>query len=140
MPGHHGRICRNQGKRMKEKIERFAKGEFDYRKPKLMLPAEPVRWKMEPDTEFSGCLKFGSENDVRIRGYAVCSDGNLKLKNPKFYGKDIRIDFIYSSSHLKAGDVKKGKWILITNAGEFFQPFEVEIVGQGRAEGEGFYG
>ena len=33
---------------MKEKMERFARGEFDENLPKIELPKEPLSWEMEP--------------------------------------------------------------------------------------------
>ena len=112
---------------MREKIERFARGEFDEQLPKLELPKEPFCWEMEPEAQFSGSLRFRSENGSRIRGYVICSDGNMKISHPQFYGKTVKLDFIYSSKNTVDGDKKRGKIILITNAGEFLVPFEVTI-------------
>ena len=64
---------------MKEKMERFARGEFDDCLPKVELPEKPLSWEMEPETSFSGYLRFRSENGLRIRGYVLCSDGNMKI-------------------------------------------------------------
>lgn len=124
---------------MKEKMERFARGEFDEHLPKIDLPKEPVSWVMEPETSFSGCFKFRSENGLRIRGYVLCSDGNLKIHTPQFFGKNVKIEFTYSSRHTVDGDKKRGKLILITNAGEFLVPFEVQIRKNVPEEGEGFH-
>lgn len=121
---------------MKEKMERFAKGEFDDVLPKVELPKKPVSWKMEPESTFYGCLKLRSENDVRIRGYVICSDGNLKIDTPQFFGRSIRIEFVYTSRNMAEGDKKRGKLILVTNAGEFMVPFEVQIEKNVTEEGE----
>lgn len=124
---------------MKEKMERFAKGEFDECLPKVELPKEPLFWEMEPESRFTGYLKIRSENGVRIRGYVLCSDGNFKISTPQFYGKSIKIEFTYSSRHALDGDVKRGKLILITNGGEFLVPFEVKIRKNQAEEGENFH-
>lgn len=112
---------------MKEKIERFAKGEFDEVLPKVEIPKEPLRWEMEPEKVFNGTLRFSSENGVRIRGYVLSSDGSMKIATPQFYGKNVKIEFSYSSKNTVDGDKRRGKFILITNAGEFLVPFEVQI-------------
>ena len=124
---------------MKEKMERFARGEFDECLPKIELPKEPVSWVMEPDASFLGCLRFRSENGIRIRGYVLCSDGNLKIHTPQFFGKNVKIEFTYNSRHTTDGDKKRGKLILITNAGEFLVPFEVQIRKNVSEEGEIFH-
>lgn len=124
---------------MKEKIERFARGEFDEYLPKVELPKEPLFWEMEPEKQFVGYLKFRSENGLRVRGYVLCSDGNLKINTPQFFGKNVKIEFTYSSKNAADGDKKRGKLILITNAGEFFVPFEVQIRKTMAEEGEGFH-
>lgn len=121
---------------MKEKMERFARGEFEERLPKLELPKTPVFWEMEPESRFTGYLCFASENDVRIRGYVLCSDGNLKISNPRFYAKKVKLEFTYHSKNMALGDKKHGKLILITNAGEFLVPFEVKIQKTVIEEGE----
>lgn len=121
---------------MKEKMERFARGEFDEVLPKLELPEEWITWKMQPESSFTGYLMFGSKNGVRIRGYALCSDGNMKINAPQFFGKNIKLEFTYSSRNSADGDKKRGKLILITNAGEFMIPFEVQICENVTEEGE----
>lgn len=112
---------------MKEKMERFARGEFDEVLPKVEIPKEPLRWEMEPEKVFSGTLRFRSENGVRIRGYVLSSDGSMKIAVPQFFGKNVKIEFTYSSKNTVDGDKRRGKLILITNAGEFLVPFEVQI-------------
>lgn len=124
---------------MKEKMERFARGEFDEELPKIELPKEPLFWEMEPESRFTGYLKIRSENGLRIRGYVLCSDGNLKISTPQFYGKAVKIEFTYSSKNVCHGDKKRGKLILITNAGEFLVPFEVQIRKKQAEEGEDFH-
>lgn len=124
---------------MKEKIERFARGEFDDCLPKVELPKEPLSWEMEPEGKFTGYLRFRSENGLRIRGYVLCSDGNMKISTPQFFGKNVKIEFTYSSKNSVDGDKKRGKLILITNAGEFLVPFEVQIRKNEVKEGEGFH-
>lgn len=124
---------------MKEKMERFARGEFDEHLPKVELPKEPISWKMEPESSFTGYLRFRSENGLRIRGYVLCSDGNLKINTPQFFGKNVKIEFTYNSKNSADGDKKRGKLILITNAGEFLVPFEVQIRKNVPEEGEGFH-
>ena len=121
---------------MKEKMERFARGEFDDCLPKVELPKKPLSWEMEPETSFSGYLRFRSENGLRIRGYVLCSDGNMKISTQQFYGKNVKIEFTYSSKNAVDGDKKRGKLILITNAGEFLVPFEVQIRKNVAEEGE----
>ena len=124
---------------MKEKMERFARGEFYDCLPKVELPEKPLSWEMEPETDFIGYLRFRSENGLRIRGYVLCSDGNMKIGTQQFYGKNIKIEFTYSSKNAVDGDKKRGKLILITNAGEFLVPFEVLIRKNAAEEGEALH-
>ena len=124
---------------MKEKMERFARGEFDDCLPKVELPEKPLSWEMEPETDFIGYLRFRSENGLRIRGYVLCSDGNMKIGTQQFYGKNIKIEFTYSSKNAVDGDKKRGKLILITNAGEFLVPFEVLLRKNAAEEGEALH-
>lgn len=124
---------------MKEKMERFARGEFDERLPKIELPEEPLCWEMEPEKVFTGYLVFRSENGIRIRGYVLSSDGNMKITTPQFYAKNVKIEFTYSSKNAVHGDKKRGKLILITNAGEFLVPFEVQIRKDLEEEGADFH-
>lgn len=125
---------------MKEKIERFARGEFDEQLPRVELPKEPLFWEMEPESTFTGYLRFRSENGLRVRGYVLCSDANMKIVSPQFFGKTVKIEFSYHSKNTEVGDKKRGKLILITNAGEFLVPFEVKIDKKSTEEGEDFHG
>lgn len=124
---------------MREKIERYARGEFEEQLPKLVLPKEPLSWEMDADSEFRGKLKFYSENGVRVRGYAITTDGNCKLSPHQFFGKNVKLEFIFQSKNTAPGDRKRGKIILITNAGEFMIPYEVKIRKDQSEEGESFH-
>lgn len=121
---------------MKEKMERFARGEFEEYVPKIELPKEPLVWEMEPEKHFICYLRFRSENGLRIRGYVISSDSNLKIAHPQFFSKNVKIEFTYSSRNTEYGDKKRGKLLLITNAGEFTVPFEVRINRPKTEEGE----
>ena len=112
---------------MREKIDRIAKGVFDENLPKIEMPKKPISWEMDSEDSFTGYLSFRSENGVRIRGYVICTDTNLKISHPQFYAKNVKIEFTYISKNTAAGDKKRGKLILITNGGEFLVPFEVRI-------------
>ena len=120
---------------MREKIERYARGEFDEQQPKLVLPSEPISWEMDSERKYQGCLRFHSENGARVRGYAVTTDGNMKLSPSQFYGKNIKMEFTYYSKNTMPGDRKRGKIILITNAGEFMLSYEVKIRKKDAQEG-----
>ena len=120
---------------MKEKMERFARGKFEEEQPKLVLPKEPISWEMEAESRFHGCLKFHSENGIRVRGYAITTDANLKLNPHQFFGKNVKLDFTYHSKNTAPGDRKRGKIILITNAGEFLLSYEVRIQKNDSEEG-----
>ena len=120
---------------MREKMERFARGEFEEYLPKLELPKNPISWVMEPESQFHGYFKFRSENGIRVRGYVICTDGNMKINTPQFFSKNVKIEFTYSSKNVVEGDKKRGKLILITNAGEFLVPFEVQVRKSAAQEG-----
>lgn len=121
---------------MREKIERIAKGIFDENVPRIELPKKPISWEMDAEESFTGHLKVRSENGVRIRGYVICTDTNMKISQPQFYGKNVMIEFTYVSKNTVAGDKKRGKLMLITNGGEFLVPFEVQIRKDVAEEGE----
>jgi hypothetical protein len=112
---------------MREKIERYARGEFDEQIPQIVLPKENLVWEIDAESKFQGSVKFHSENGIRIRGYAITTDANMKLENDQFYGKGIKLGFQYHSKNIAPGDRKRGKIILITNAGEFLLSFEIRI-------------
>ena len=121
---------------MKEKMEKYARGEFDEQIPKLSVQKTPLSWEMEPEVHFRGELKIQSENGVRLRGYAITTDGNMKIKNAQFFGTNVKLEFDYYSKNAADGDRKRGKMILITNGGEFMVPFEVQIKKKRADEGE----
>ena len=120
---------------MREKIERYARGEFDEQQPKPVLPKDPIIWEMDSESKHQGWFKIYSENGIRIRGYAITTDGNMKLTPTQFYGKNIKMDFTYYSKNTMPGDRKRGKIILITNAGEFMLSYEVKIRKNDTVEG-----
>lgn len=121
---------------MREKIEQFARGEVDHIKPEVLLPNQPVIWKVFQGQVLQTQLKFGTVQNERLKGYVLSSDGNLQIKNSRFFAKDVNLQITYDTRNLKAGDKKRGKLILITNGGEFQISFQVHILAKSLETGD----
>ena len=52
---------------MKEKVEQYAKGEFDVRRPQVEISTDHLQLNIEAGSQYQGILNVQSVNDQRMK-------------------------------------------------------------------------
>ncbi len=112
---------------MKEKIERFARGEFEYELPVLKLSVEEIVISVEAGKQYEGSLTIGNSANGTIKGLLYSSNRLLTFNQTGFAGKEINVMYRFDATYLKPSDIIHGKVVIISDCGEITVPFTAHV-------------
>ena len=113
---------------MKEKIERFSKGDFEYELPFLCLSEEKLLINIEAGKIFEGSFTIGNSANRRMKGVLYASDRLLTFEDASFEGTENNINYQFNAVNRNEGESIKGEISIISDCGELSLPFQAEIV------------
>ncbi|HWT74395.1 MAG TPA: DUF5717 family protein [Mobilitalea sp.] len=111
---------------MKEKIERFSKGDFEYELPFICLSEEEIRLTAETGKKLEGSFIISNSIGREMTGVVYSSDRLLKIKNPSFQGTTNTICYEFDSVYLKEGERIDGDLCIVSDCGEKLLPFTIQ--------------
>ncbi len=112
---------------MKEKIERLAKGIFEYEMPDLIVSESVLVVPVEAGMQTTGSICLKNSMSKRMKGVLYVTGKILVLEENNFVGTECEIFYHVNAEQLIAGEVHKGSISIISDCGEFELPFSVEV-------------
>lgn len=112
---------------MRQIIDRILEGKFDYEKGNLDFSVARIELTIDPDTEYTGSFSVLSEPGIMTEGYVYSYDTRMKILSESFSGTGEEIGYVFSAKGLSEGDVVKGEVYIISNQGEYYLPYVVNI-------------
>lgn len=112
---------------MKEKIEQFSKGNFEYELPFICLTDEEIRITVEAGKLYEGSFTISNSAERRMEGRVYSSSRLLQIKTPYFCDVANTIYYSFDASFLKAGETLQGDVCIVSDCGEKTLPFYVQI-------------
>lgn len=113
---------------MKDKVERLAKGIFEYEQPVILISEEMISAEVPVGEVF--CGKFSVRNrDMRVmKGVLYSSDEVLVLNERQFVDADNEISYTVHGEYAVPGEVHKGTITIVSEFGEVLLPFTVKFI------------
>lgn len=112
---------------MKEKIERFSKGDFEYELPFLSLSEEELRITVEAGSIYEGSFTISNNMERSMEGRIYSSNRLMEIETPSFQGVLSTVNFHFHASYLKPGEVIQGEISVVSDCGERLLPFYVTV-------------
>jgi hypothetical protein len=112
---------------LKEKIERFSKGDFEYEQPFICLSEEEIRITVEAGKIWEGCFTVNNNKGISMQGWVYSSNRLLQIAEPAFRGEQITVCYTFQAAYLKAGEDLQGEISVISDCGEQTIPFSVRV-------------
>lgn len=112
---------------LKEKIERLAKGIFEYKPPKLFLSEKMLFLTIEMGKELRGSFKIWNEAGRRMKGVLYSSDRTLVIDDDKFIGEENTIRYHCCGTYLEPGTEISGSISIISDCGETALSFRIIV-------------
>lgn len=110
---------------MKEKIEHFSKGDFEYELPKLCFLEEEINLTIEAGKVHEGSFAISNSAGKCMKVSVYSSNRLMRLKETIYQGADNIILYQYNATSLKAGDEIHGEFNIISELGEKTLPYTV---------------
>lgn len=110
---------------MKEKIEHFSKGEFEYEQPFICLSEEEIKLTVEAGKIAEGSFTVSNSAMRPINGVVYSSNRLMQPLNTSFYGVTNTIGYHFDATSLKADKEIHGEFNLVSDCKEISVPFTV---------------
>lgn len=104
---------------MKNKIKRFAKGDFHIPQPEIIFPETRIIMRVGEGEEYRGSFSLQNEGEGTIRGLVYPSSFRVHCDEQGFDGNPVNIYYTYDGTGLVPGHVEHGKFTIVCNGGEF---------------------
>ena len=112
---------------MKEKIERFSNGDFEYELPFLCLSEEEIRIMVEADKTYQGSFIISNSEKRQMKGYVYSTHRLMKLVDTTFFGTECTVSYEIDTAYLNEGDRIEGEICIICEFGERLLPFSIVV-------------
>lgn len=114
---------------MKDKITDFYNGVFVYHQPKITTEPKRLFFEIEEGEEVRGSFTVMLEDERRVKGILFTHMQGMVFKNNSFYARASRIEFTCTSQYFRPGETLTDSIWLITDAGEYELPIEIQMAG-----------
>lgn len=112
---------------MEEVIDRLLEGDFDYENGSLDFSCSKLELNIKQGEKLEGSFQIFGEDGKYIRGNVISSDERMECLTTEFIGKEETIYYCFHGENLMEGDVVKGEFYVISNQGEYYLPFVVNV-------------
>lgn len=113
---------------MKEKIEKFSRGKFEYELPAIKLSEDKLALTVACGKKLSGTVTTGNESGMHMKGIVYSNNPLVTLADNQFVGCESVIEYTVNAEYLAVGDHITGELCFVTNCGEITLPYDVEVV------------
>ena len=112
---------------MKNKIKRFAKGDFHIPQPEIIFPETHITMRVGEGEEYRGSFSLQNQGEGTIRGLVYPSSYRVHCDEQGFDGNPVNIYYTYDGTGLVPGHVEHGKITIVCNGGAFDIAFTAVI-------------
>ncbi len=113
---------------MKDKVERLAKGIFEYEQPELLISEESLSVEVSAGEVFCGNFSVYNRNRSVMKGVVYSSDELLVIKEQQFVGAENEIRYTVHGEYATPGEVHRGSITVVSECGEIVLPFVIKVV------------
>jgi hypothetical protein len=107
---------------LKEKVERLAKGVFEYETPNILLSEEEIIITVVSGKTYNGSITIKNNNDTPIKGILYSSGELLVVQQNRFTDIENIIGYCFSGENMNPGETWRGSIYLVTDCGELQIP------------------
>ncbi len=112
---------------LKDKIERFSNGDFEYELPFICLSEEEIRITVETGKSYEGSFIISNSMEREMKGIIYSSNRLMQIESSSFLGISNTVIYSFHADYLKAGEVIQGEISVVSDCGEKTIPFYINI-------------
>lgn len=108
---------------MKEQINRYARGIFDYEFPEIQAEEKNIFEVVDRNRVFRGELHISEKNGKSIKGIVYSDNDRVVVENGGFAGSSATVDYYVKSDDIPDGDIVEGRFNIVSGGGEITIPY-----------------
>ncbi|MBQ3061731.1 MAG: hypothetical protein IJD02_04740 [Lachnospiraceae bacterium] len=112
---------------MKDKIGKFAKGQFEYTTPRIILDKESINETAFAGTIAKGSILLSSSGGTVVKALVYSDREELKFEKESYIGIKNEIKYSINCQEAIPGEVIDGKLIIVSSLGEIELPYSFKI-------------
>lgn len=112
---------------MKEKVERLAKGVFEYETPEILLSEEELIITVDAGKNYSGSFIVKNNKNIPMKGILYASNELFRLEQNRFTNAENEIHYTFCGENMNPLETAKGEVCIVSDCGEILLPFNVNI-------------
>lgn len=113
---------------MKAAVEQYAKGDFQFDRPGILISEQKLDLRIEAGTIYHGVLTLSNVQDARMKVMVYDDRYLFTFDRHIFVERKCELRYHFDGSHYEQGKTIRGNLNVITDGGEFVVPYTVEIV------------
>lgn len=113
---------------MKDTINRYARGSFDYNPPVLEIAEVNIDEKIGINSIYCGKLRIKSVYGQQLKGIVSSSNHAVVMEKSTFVGVDNEVTYKVDTRGVGKGEKIEGRFNVVSNGGEASVPFSFRIV------------
>lgn len=102
-------------------------GKFKYDAGSLDISSRKIELSIQKGAEVRGSFHICSVNGTDVKGEVLSSGMRMTCLTPSFEGVQTEILFSFSGAGMEEGDIHKGEFFIISDAGEYTIPYVVTV-------------
>lgn len=112
---------------MRDQINRYARGTFDYDVPVISLSTSSINDVVNRCTVYEGAIRIAEPSGRELKGIVYSTNGKVNVTNSNFIGNDNVILYTVNASGTDDGDTIEGSFNIVSNGGEESIPFTFSV-------------
>lgn len=114
-------------KQLKDKVERLAKGVFEYESPGILLSEEELVITVDAGKVYSGSFTIKNSKNTPIKGILYSSSELFCLEQSSFTDRENVIGYRFNGDNMNPLETVQGEVCIVSDCGEIILPFTVTI-------------
>lgn len=113
---------------MKELIGKLSRGIMDYNIPVIETSVNTIELSVEAGRKITGSFDVFTENGYEVKGIIYSTHDAVTITDDQFIGDRRTIHYEVSAVAYEPEDIMEGRINIISNCGETFLPFKINVV------------
>jgi len=110
-------------------VERILEGKFNNNVRLLEFSSPVIELAVNPGEVYEGSFTIYGPEDVMTEGSISSTGLRMQPMTDTFYGSGEEIGYCFDASGMSEGENIKGEFRIVSNQGEYFIPYEVQVNG-----------
>ena len=114
---------------MRKRIQRLARGQFEYVKPVVEFSEEKISIHVMEDADYPGSFEMLCTNGQKLRGIVYSTNDRMECLTPQFEGEKVRIRYCFHGKGLSEGNICEGSFLIVCSGAQYSLTFYAAITG-----------